>query len=67
MNQLIVKDNTGKNYIVNDPNRFKQHLLNFHTSNGNANLSLHEENGYYFTITTKLLNEVINFIKNNKK
>ena len=67
MNKLTVKDNNGKDYTIDDPKRFKQHLLDFHTSNDKANLSLHEENGYYFTVTTKLLNEVITFIKKNKK
>ena len=67
MNKLTVKDNSGKDYTIDDPKRFKQHLLNFHISNGKADLSLHEENGYYFTVTTKLLNEVITFIKKNKK
>jgi len=67
MNKLTVKDNNGKDYTIDDPIRFKQHLLDFHTLNDKANLSLHEENGYYFTVTTKLLNEVITFIKKNKK
>ncbi len=67
MNKLTVKDNNGKDYTIDDPSRFKKHLLDFHTSNDKANLSLHEENGYYFTVTTKLLNEVITFIEKNKK
>lgn len=67
MNQLIVKDNNGNNYVVDDPNRFRQHLYDFHTSNNKANLSLHEEKGHYFTVTSKLLDEVNEFIKKNKK
>ena len=67
MNQLIVKDNNGNKYVVVDPNRFRQHLFDFHTYNGKADLSLHEENGHYFTVTTKLLDEVNKFIKKNKK
>ena len=63
MNQLIVKDNEGNNYIVDDPKRFRQHLIDYHTSKGKANLSLHEESGYYFIVTTKLLEQVNNFIK----
>ena len=63
MSQLIVKDNEGNNYIVDDPKLFWQHLSDYHTSKGKANLSLHEESGYYFTVTTKLLEQVNNFIK----
>ena len=67
MKQLIIKDNKGKSYFVNDPYRFIQHLFDFHTLNGEADLSLHEENGHYFTVTKKLIDEVNNFISKNKK
>ena len=67
MNQLIIQDNNGNNYIVDKPKQFKKHLIDFHTLKGKANLSLHEENGHYFTVTTKLLDEVNNFIKKSKK
>ena len=67
MNRLIIKDNKSNKYVVNDPNKFRKHLLNFHTSKGKANLSLHEENGHYFTATTNLLEEVNNFFKRNNK
>ena len=60
-------DNNGNNYIVDEPIKFKKHLIQFHTSEGIANFSLHEENGHYFTVTTKLLDEVNEFIKKNKK
>ena len=67
MNQLIVKDNNGNKYVVDEPNRFRQHLLDFHTSNGKADLSLHEENGHCFTVTIQLIDVVNQFIKKNKK
>ena len=67
MNKLIVKDDKGNNYVVNDPNRFRQHLLDFHTFKGKADLSLHEENDHYFTVTSKLLEEVHSFIEKNNK
>ena len=67
MNQLIVKDNNGNKYVVNEPNRFRQHLLDFHTLNGKAGLSLHEENGHCFTVTIQLIDVVNQLIKKNKK
>jgi hypothetical protein len=67
MPQLIVKDNKGNDYIVKEPNHFRQHIFDFHTLNGKADFSLHEENGHYFTVTTELLDEVNEFIKMNKK
>ena len=62
-----VLDNNGKKYLIKDINKLYEHLIEFHTNNGRANNSLHEENGYCFTVTTKLLDEVNKFIKNNKK
>ncbi len=67
MNQLIIKDNNGNDYIVNNPYHFRQHLLYFHISNGKPDLSPHEENGHYFTVTSKLLYEVNKYIKINKQ
>ena len=66
MKQLIIKDNKEKAIFVDDPYRFTQHLFDFHTLNGEADLSLHEENGHYFTVTKKLIDEVNNFIGKNK-
>ena len=43
MAQLILKDNSGINYVVNNPKRFQKHLLEFHITNGQANNSIHEE------------------------
>ena len=67
MNILIVRDNNGNKYVVDNPKLFRKHLFEFHTYNDKADLSLHEENGHYFTATSKLLNEVNEFIKKNKK
>ena len=62
MAKLILKDNSGKNYVVNNPKRFQKHLLEFHISNGKANNSIHEENGFYFTVTSEMLDKVSTFI-----
>ena len=60
---MIIKDNNGNEYFIEDINKFRHHLYYFHTSNGKADFSVHKENGYYFTVTTKLLEQVNNFIK----
>ena len=62
MAKLILKDNSGKNYVVNNPKRFQKHLLEFHASNGEANNSIHEEKGFYFTVTSEMLEKVTSFI-----
>ena len=47
--QLI--DDFGKVYTVKDLNAFKQHLVKYHSKNGKGDGSLHEENGYWFTVS----------------
>ena len=43
-----IKGIDGRDYIIEDLDRFISHLEDFHTVNGKADGSLHEENGYYF-------------------
>ena len=54
-----IKDIDGRDYIVKDLNRFIEHLNDFHTVNGKADGSLHEENGYYFKVTQDFLDNII--------
>ncbi len=54
-----IKDIDGRDYIVKDLNRFIDHLNDFHTVNGKADGSLHEENGYYFKVTQDFLDNII--------
>ena len=54
-----IKDINGRDYIVEDLDRFIIHLKDFHTVNGNADGSLHEENGYYFKVTQDFLDNII--------
>ena len=55
-----VFDNSGKKYFIKDINKFYKHIVGFHTDEGRANNSIHEERGYYFTVTE-------NFFENLKK
>jgi len=66
MNKLILIDNSSREYIVKDPKRFYDHLIEYHTTNKIAEHSVHEENGFYFTVTEDLFNKVENFVLNNK-
>jgi|TARA_B110000914_G_C15088256_1_gene276107 hypothetical protein len=56
-----IKDIDGRDYIIEDLDRFISHLEDFHTVNGKADGSLHEENGYYFKVTQDFLNQIIDF------
>ena len=39
---MILKDNQGNDYKVQDLEEFKNHILNYHTRNGEADYSIHE-------------------------
>ena len=56
-----IKDIDGRDYIIEDLDRFISHLEDFHTVNGKADGSLHEENGYYFKATQNFLDQIIDF------
>ena len=66
MANLILSDNNSRKYIVKDPQRFHDHLIEYHTTNKIADNSVHEENGFYFTVTEDLFNKVENFVLNYK-
>ena len=66
MNELILTDNSSKEYIVKDPKLFYNHLIEYHTTNEKADHSVHEENGFYFTVNEELFNKVEKFVLNNK-
>ena len=66
MNDLILIDNSSREYIVKDPKRLYNHLIEYHTMNKIADHSVHEENGFYFTVTEELFNKVEDFVSNYK-
>ena len=61
---LKITDNSGKEYVVKDPQRFFDHLIKYHSNNNVGDNSIHEENKCYFTVTEELFAKVENFIKN---
>ena len=46
MKVLKIKDNNDNDYIIYDIESFYQHIQDYHQSG----TSLHEENGFYFTV-----------------
>ena len=66
MKDLILIDNSSREYIVKDPRRLYNHLIEYHSINEKADHSVHEENGFYFTVTEELFNKVEDFVLNYK-
>ena len=62
----IIKSDDGREYPIPDINIFFKHLTDFHTVNGNGNNSLHEENGFYFTVTHEFYLSVKKMLNSNK-
>ena len=51
MDKLI--DIYGNEYHVQDIQAFKEHIIKYHTNNGEPDGSIHEENGFYFRVDDK--------------
>jgi hypothetical protein len=66
MHNLTLIDNGSREYIVKDPRRLYEHLIEYHTTNEKADHSVHEENGFYFTVTEEMFKKVENFVLNYK-
>jgi len=59
MDKIIIEDNYGRSFEINDLKNFKNHLINFHSYNGKADNSIHEEEGYYFTVNDNFYNMIM--------
>ena len=58
--KIVIKDDYGIDFEIIDLISFKNHLTEYHTSNGEGNNSLHTENGRSFTITKEFYKMIQN-------
>ena len=47
-----IKDIDRNDYIIYDLDNFKDHIVKYHTINGQPDNSIHEENGFNFLINS---------------
>ena len=59
--QIKIKDNNGNDYIIKDLKSFNKHILDYH----HAGISLHEEDGHYFTVNDDFRSKVEKLYQNN--
>jgi len=59
LKKIIIKDYYGENYQIDDLERFKNHIIDYHSINGKGDNSLHEENGRYFKITDEFIKIIL--------
>ena len=58
-----IKDNDGIYFEIKNIKKFSKHIFQFH-SNG---ISIHQEDGYDFTVDDAFREKVVNFLKNEEK
>ncbi len=59
MNNATIKDYYGKDYQVTNLEKFKKHIIDYHSIDGKGDNSLHEENGRYFRITNEFIKKIL--------
>ncbi len=53
MKRIFIKDDNGDDFLIENVEEFKNHIIKYHSFNGEGDNSIHEENGKYFTVTKK--------------
>ena len=57
-----IKDRNGQDYEIKDIERFAKHISKNHSSG----VSIHEENGYYFTVDDAFREKILKFAAKEK-
>ena len=55
-----ITDIYGNYYDIPDIQRFKEHIIKYHTNDCKADNSIHEENGFYFKIDNQFFDNIKN-------
>ncbi len=63
MKKITIKDDLGNDYVLDNFLNFKNHIIKYHSVNGEGDNSLHLENGRYFTVTKEFYNNIISLEK----
>jgi len=58
MKRIFIKDDNGDDFLVENIEKFKNHIIKFHSFNNEGDNSIHEEKGKYFTVTKKFFRHI---------
>ena len=58
MKKIYIKDDNGDNFLIENIEKFKKHIIQFHSYNNQVDNSIHEENGKYFTVTKEFFKHI---------
>ena len=56
MKKIYIKDDNGDDFLIENIEEFKKHIIQYHSHRNQGDNSIHEENGRYITVTKKLYN-----------
>ena len=60
MKKIYIKDDNGDDFLIENIEEFKKHIIKYHSHNKQGDNSIHEEKGKYFTITKEFYKLVEN-------
>ena len=59
MKEITIQDDYGNDYKIKNLKKFKNHIIEFHSKNGEGDNSLHVENGKYFKVTKAFYKKIL--------
>ena len=59
MKEITIQDDYGNDYKIKNLKKFKNHIIKFHSKNGEGDNSLHVENGKYFKVTKAFYKKIL--------
>lgn len=58
MKKIYIKDDNGDDFLIENIDEFKKHIIQFHSYNNQGDNSIHEEKGKYFTVTKEFFKHI---------
>ena len=60
MKKIYIKDDNGDDFLIENVEEFKKHIIKYHSHNNKGDNSIHEEKGRFFTVTKEFYKLVEN-------
>ena len=60
MKKIYIKDDNGDDFLIENLEEFKKHIIKYHSHNNQGDNSIHEEKGRFFTVTKEFYKLVEN-------
>ena len=60
MKKIYIKDDNGDDFLIENVEEFKKHIIKYHSHKNQGDNSIHEEKGRFFTVTKEFYKLVEN-------